>query len=130
MPAYRINVVRLDGCLFRARDIECADDEEAVAKAMQAANGYAVEIWDQKRLVARAPMASILPFIRTKTDFDDQATRIMGAAFDAAWAELRATGQTTIAREVVAKRIIALAMKGERDPARLRAAALVLTEPR
>jgi hypothetical protein len=54
----------------------------------------------------------------------------MGAAFDAAWAELRATGQTTIVREVVAKRIIALAMKGERDPARLRAAALVLTEPR
>jgi hypothetical protein len=75
-------------------------------------------------------MASILPFIRTKTDFDDQATRIMGAAFDAAWAELRATGQTTIVREVVAKRIIALAMKGERDPARLRAAALVLTKPR
>jgi hypothetical protein len=130
MPAYRITVVRLDGRLFRARDIECADDEEAVAKAMQAANGYAVEIWHQKRLVARAPMASILPFIRTKTDFDDQATRIMGAAFDAAWAELRATGQTTIVREVVAKRIIALAMKGERDPARLRAAALVLTEPR
>jgi hypothetical protein len=29
-------------------------------------------------------MASILPFIRTKSDFDDEATRLIGDAFDAA----------------------------------------------
>ena len=71
MLTYRINVVRLDGRLFRCKEVECADDEEAVVKAMQAAAGHAVEIWDHKRFVARAPMASILPFVRSKTDFDD-----------------------------------------------------------
>jgi hypothetical protein len=29
-------------------------------------------------------MASILPFIRDKFDFDDEATRLIGEAFDAA----------------------------------------------
>jgi hypothetical protein len=29
-------------------------------------------------------VASILPFIRARVDFDDEATRLMGEAFDAA----------------------------------------------
>lgn len=28
-------------------------------------------------------MASILPFVRNKSDFDDEATRLMGEAFGA-----------------------------------------------
>jgi hypothetical protein len=48
----------------------------------------------------------------------------MGDAFDAACKELRDTGQPAVAREVLAERIIALARSGERDPARLRDAAL------
>ena len=69
-------------------------------------------------------MASILPFIRVKSDFDDEATRLMGEAFDAACKGLRDTGQPSVVQEVIAKRIIKAAMKGERDPARLRAAGL------
>jgi hypothetical protein len=69
-------------------------------------------------------MASILPFIRDKSDFDDEATRLMGEAFDAACKGLRDTGQPIVVQEVIAKRIIKAAMKGERDPARLRAAGL------
>ena len=65
-------------------------------------------------------MASILPFIRDKSDFDDEATRVMGEAFDAACKGLRDTGQPIVVQEVIAKRIIKAAMKGERDPARLR----------
>ena len=38
-------------------------------------------------------MASILPFIRNKFDFDDEATRLLGEAFDAACKGLRDTGQ-------------------------------------
>jgi hypothetical protein len=38
-------------------------------------------------------MASILPFTRDKSDFDDEATRLMGEAFDAACKGLRDTGQ-------------------------------------
>ena len=69
-------------------------------------------------------MASILPFIRDKSDFDDEATRLIGEAFDAACRGLRDTGQPLVVREVIAKRIIKAAMKGERDPARLRKAGL------
>jgi hypothetical protein len=69
-------------------------------------------------------MASILPFVRDKSDFDDEATRLMGEAFDAACTGLRDTGQPIVVQEVIAKRIIKAAMKGERDPARLRKAGL------
>jgi hypothetical protein len=64
-------------------------------------------------------MASILPFIREKSDFDDEATRLMGEAMDAAYKGLRDTGQPIVVQEVIAKRIIKAAMKGERDPASL-----------
>ena len=69
-------------------------------------------------------MASILPFVRNKFDFDDEATRLMGEAFDAACKGLRDTGQPAVVREIIAKRIIAAAKKGERDAARLRSAGL------
>ena len=69
-------------------------------------------------------MASILPFIRNKSDFDDGATRIMGEAFDAACVGLQDTGQRALVREIIAKRIIEAAKKGERDPVRLRNAGL------
>jgi hypothetical protein len=69
-------------------------------------------------------MASILPFVRNKTNFDDEATRLMGQAFDAVCKELNDTGQPALVQEVIAKRIIKAAMKGERDPVRLRAAGL------
>jgi hypothetical protein len=51
-------------------------------------------------------MASILPFIRNSVDFDDEATRIMGEAFDAACKDLHDTGQPIIVKEVIAQRII------------------------
>jgi len=63
-------------------------------------------------------MATVLQFIRNKSDFDDEATRLMGEAFDAACKGLRDTGQPIVVQEVIAKRIIKAAMKGERDPAR------------
>ena len=69
-------------------------------------------------------MASILPFIRLRSDFDDEATRIMGEAFDAACVEIPETETLTITHEVMAKRIIEAARKGERDPVRLRDIAL------
>jgi hypothetical protein len=69
-------------------------------------------------------MGSILPFTRDKSDFDDEATRLMGEAMDAACEGLRDTGQPALVREIIAKRIIEAAKKGECDPARLRAAGL------
>jgi hypothetical protein len=48
----------------------------------------------------------------------------MGDAFDAACNELQDTGQPAVVHEVMAKRIIAAARKGERDVTQLRNAAL------
>ena len=67
-------------------------------------------------------MATILPFVSSKIDFDDEATRIMGEAFDAACLGLQDTGQPALVREIIAKRIVEAATKGERDPVGLRAA--------
>ena len=50
--------------------------------------------------------------------------RIMGEAFDAARASLQDIGQPQIVYEIIAKRIIEAAKKGERDPTRLRDAGL------
>jgi hypothetical protein len=70
-------------------------------------------------------VASILPFIKkTGTAFDDFATKAMGEAFDAACKELHDSGQPQIVYEVIAKRIIDAAKRGERDIARLRDAGL------
>jgi hypothetical protein len=63
------------------------------------------------------PMATILPFIRSETAFDDTTTRVMGLAFDAACTEFR--DLTKLTREILAERIIQAAKRGERDPARL-----------
>jgi hypothetical protein len=54
--------------------------------------------------------------------FEPEAIEAMSEAFESAVKELQDTGD--VMREVVARRIIAAATLGERDPARLREAAL------
>jgi hypothetical protein len=56
--------------------------------------------------------------------FDPEAIGAMIEAFDAACEELGDNDQPEVAREVIAGRIIAAGKLGERDPARLLAAAL------
>ena len=51
--------------------------------------------------------------------FDDQATRAMGEAFEAACKVLGEAGQSSVVYEAVAKRIIEIAKSGERDPNQL-----------
>ncbi len=69
-------------------------------------------------------MASILPFIHAKADFDDETTRLMGEAFDAARANLDGQDEPELFYEIIAARIVEAARKGERDPNRLRDIAL------
>ena len=57
--------------------------------------------------------------------FDDAATLVMGAAFDQACKSLRSFGTACTVREIIAKRIVAVATNGERDPARLHEQALI-----
>jgi hypothetical protein len=56
--------------------------------------------------------------------FEPEAIAAMSEAFEAALKELQDTGQLEVTREVIAGRIIAAARFGERDPVRLREAAL------
>ena len=56
---------------------------------------------------------------------DDDLTKLMGEAFDAACRELLDKGQPPIVQEVLAKRILSAVRRGERDPERLRDAAAI-----
>jgi hypothetical protein len=57
--------------------------------------------------------------------FEPEAIAAMSEAFEAACNELHCAGHAAMMREVIAGRIVAAARFGERDPVRLRAAALV-----
>jgi hypothetical protein len=56
--------------------------------------------------------------------FGPEALATMGDALEAACKELGDIGQPDVVREIMAVRIIGAARLGERDPARLRVAAL------
>lgn len=62
--------------------------------------------------------ADILPFLYGSY-FDPQQVDAMGKAYDHARAALHDSGQPAVVQEVLAKRIIAMAMTGERDPDKL-----------
>ena len=56
MPYYRVYFVADDGHISGPPHvIECADEQEAIGKAAQAANGKVAELWDGKRLIVRFP---------------------------------------------------------------------------
>jgi hypothetical protein len=69
-------------------------------------------------------MARILEFIQHRNAFDPETIVLLSAAYEKALRNLHDEGQPQIVREVIAKRIIELASKGERDPERLCQAAL------
>jgi hypothetical protein len=53
MVHYRIYTVGQDGHFTGPpEEVECADDKEVVAVAMQLKNGLDLEIWDHKRFVS------------------------------------------------------------------------------
>jgi hypothetical protein len=57
--------------------------------------------------------------------FEPEAIVAMGKAYEASLKELHDTGQPELVLEIIAERIIAAASTGERDPVRLRKAALL-----
>ena len=80
------------------------------------------------------PPAKLKPMGGLLTDkaFDDETTRALGSAFDAAWERVEATnalpadkGQVASMRELLAKFIIAKAEQGEKDSKRLVETALL-----
>jgi hypothetical protein len=68
-------------------------------------------------------LLSILRFIPMGV-FDDATVRNIGRAFDRACKEINDAGQPDVVHEVIIKRIIAAARRGEPDVKRLRDAVL------
>jgi hypothetical protein len=73
---------------------------------------------------------SIVPLL-ANTSFDPEAVETLSAAFDDAWAKIKQSGSTFArpayergAREVLAKCIIEMAQRGERDRRHLSESAL------
>jgi hypothetical protein len=71
-----------------------------------------------------ASMGQVLQFSRRNQGFDAEATAVLIAAYENAVAAIARSGQPQNLCEVAARRIIAMASKGERNPDRLCAAAL------
>jgi hypothetical protein len=69
-------------------------------------------------------MGQVLPFCRRGGGFDAEATAVLIAAYESAAAAIERSGQPHSLCEVAARRIIAMASRGERNPDRLCAAAL------
>ena len=59
--------------------------------------------------------ATIVPFLNG-TVFDPRHVDAMGQAFDKVTEALNGKGQSHVVREIIAKKIIAVAKTGERDP--------------
>jgi hypothetical protein len=57
--------------------------------------------------------------------YDPETIEVLKSALDEAWAALSADRQARTSKTALAERILKLAAKGERDPIRLRMAALI-----
>jgi hypothetical protein len=63
-------------------------------------------------------MSSVVPLFEGR-GFDDEATRVLGKAYDIACRSLHRKGQPPVVQEFLAKKIIEAAQYGESDPDRL-----------
>ena len=68
---------------------------------------------------------TFVQFVRPESSFDPELVATLIAAYDKAVASLHDNAQPQVVREIMARRIIEAAKKGERDPDRLRNAALI-----
>jgi hypothetical protein len=75
-------------------------------------------------------MGQIIPFVRRACVFDPESVTVLSTAYANALYVLGGRGQIPMPQQVIAKRIIVVAGRGELDPDRLCKAALeTLREP-
>jgi hypothetical protein len=77
-------------------------------------------------------MPEIIEFIRRERTFDPQSTGVPVKAYERAADAVQGIDQSRTLREIIARRIVAAAMRGETNPERLceaALAALARTEP-
>jgi len=78
-------------------------------------------LWQSDARLVEEQRMSIIPLL-ANTSFDPEAVEILSAAFDDAWEKIKQSGSTFArpayergAREILAKHIIEMAQRGERD---------------
>jgi hypothetical protein len=64
-------------------------------------------------------------FATSEQCFDDETTSLVGQAFDKVCSKLRDQRQRHSLKESIAKRLIAIAGRGERDPEKMGEAAMI-----
>ena len=55
MPTYRVLTLGPNRKIEAAKDIECANDEEAITKAKQLLDGHDIELWEHGRFLSWFP---------------------------------------------------------------------------
>ena len=73
-------------------------------------------------------MSAIVPVFRD-SGFGAEATQALGKAYDIACLSLHPSGQPPVVQEILTKKIIEVAQRGERDPDRLASIALANLGP-
>jgi len=68
--------------------------------------------------------------MRGDGSYDPETITLLRGVLDAAWNSLSPAQQAHISKSVLADRVLKLAARGERDPARLRVRAIVEVIPR
>jgi hypothetical protein len=53
MPAYRTYIIGRADHFWGAKDMECADDQEAIQRVQQTMDGRDVELWERGRFIVR-----------------------------------------------------------------------------
>jgi hypothetical protein len=53
MPWYRTYIIGRADHFWRAGDIECVDDQEAIQKVRHTMDGRDVEVWERRRFIVR-----------------------------------------------------------------------------
>jgi hypothetical protein len=79
----------------------------------------------QAKIFSETPSEKPAMFQSAGAHFGPDEIAAMDAALSAAWASLPADRQTEAGRLAMAQRILKAAVRGERDPMRLHAAALI-----
>ena len=79
-------------------------------------------------MAARERDGWLVPVFRD-SGFGAEATQALGKAYDIACLSLHPSGQPPVVQEILAKKIIEVAQRGERDPDRLASIALANLGP-
>jgi hypothetical protein len=53
MPGYRVYIIGLDGEFIKSINLDCFDDDAALASARRFVDGHDVELWQRDRRIAR-----------------------------------------------------------------------------